>query len=337
MYLLKKKISRKIKEFRENFQYIRFYNESEPVILISLNNRTKIRTYLNLIFRIRQNYSQPIVIEFSLFRYLLFAKWFKELDFIYFSKPFTKPKSFRTFNHSDRADFRVNYKYKKVYSTGKYVKEALPYIMHPINYTNPEPMLLDKSIAILISGNFEEKIYNSSLINDNFNMLNRWEIYSELLKHPSLLQITGNELVKDMNSQRFADKFVLMKWQNGAIPSEKWRHFLSASKFLFCAPGMTMPLCHNVIEAMSVGVIPIINYQDWLNPSLRDNVDCLVYRDREDIQTIIDRALSLTDQEVISLRENVSAYYKKYYSHFDFESKETKELILINEEIKDLV
>ncbi|MGX7668116.1 ATPase [Flavobacterium pedocola] len=337
MYLLKKKISRKVKEFRENFQYIRFYNEPEPVILIGLNNRTKIRTYLNLIFRIRQQYEHPIVIEFSLFRYFLFAKWFKELDFIYFSKPFSKPKTFRVFSHSEKADFRVNYNYRKVYSKDEYVSEALPYIMHPRNYMHPEPVLLEKNIGILISGNFEAKIYDTTLIRDNFKMLNRWEIYSEIVKHPSLVQITGTELMEGLSSKVFSDKFVLMKWQNGAIPNDKWRHYLSASNFLFCAPGMTMPMCHNVVEAMSVGVIPIINYENWLNPSLEDKVNCLVYHDQKDIANVIDLALSMSEAEILHLRKNVVLYFESYYKAFDFEAKQTKELVLINEDIRDLV
>lgn len=337
MYLLKKKISRKIKEFRENFRQIRFYNSEEPVILISLNSRTKIRTYLNLIFRIRQKYDQPIVIEFSLFRYLLFAKWFRELPFLYFSRPFSKPKAFKTFSHSGTADYKINYSYKQVYSAKKYNEAGLPYIMHPRNYMNPEPVLLDKSIAVLSSGNFEERIYNSSLINDNFSMLNRWEIYSEMIKHPALVELTGTELISNMHTGCFADKFVLMKWQNGAIPNEKWRHYLSASNFLFCAPGMTMPMCHNVIEAMSVGVIPILNYADWLNPSLTDGKNCLVYGAKKEIHTAINHALQMSLSEIEAMRGNVLDYFQRYYRDFDFEALNSKELILINEDINDLI
>ena len=73
LYLLKKKINRKLKEFRENYQHVRFYNGTEEVLFLSLKRNTKVRTYLNLIFRLHQQYQQPIVIEFSLFRYFLAA------------------------------------------------------------------------------------------------------------------------------------------------------------------------------------------------------------------------------------------------------------------------
>ena len=128
-----------------------------------------------------------------------------------------------------------------------------------------------------------------------------------------------------------------MKWQQGAIPSEEWRHYLSSANFLFCAPGMTMPMCHNVIEAMSVGVVPIINYQNWLNPSLIDGKNSLLYNSEESIHQVINRALQMNDSEYLVVQKNVIAYYESYYKDYDFEANRNQTLILLNEDSKDLV
>lgn len=337
LYLLKKKINRKLKEFRENYQHVRFYNGTEEVLFLSLKRNTKVRTYLNLIFRLHQQYQQPIVIEFSLFRYFVLVKWFKELDFIYFSKPFQKPKIYRLFSHQKNADFRVNFNYKKVYSTDEYVKEVVPYIMHPRNYLIPEPSLLEKKVGIVMSGNFEAKIYDSDVITKNFQLLNRWQIYSEIIKHKAVVTITGTEFKEQLEASVYKGSFVVMKWQQGAIPSEEWRHYLSSAKFLFCAPGMTMPMCHNVIEAMSVGVVPIINYQNWLNPSLVDEKNALLYESEASISQVIDKALQMDDSEYFALQKNVISYYESYYKNYDFEANRFQPLILLNEDSKDLV
>lgn len=337
LYLLKKKINRKLKEFRENYQHVRFYNGTEEVLFLSLKRNTKVRTYLNLIFRLQQQYQQPIVIEFSLFRYFVLVKWFKELDFIYFSKPFQKPKIYRLFSHQKNTDFRVNFNYKKVYSTDEYVKEAVPYIMHPRNYLIPEPSLLDKKVGIVMSGNFEAKIYDSDVITKNFQLLNRWQIYNEIIKHKAVVTITGTEFKEQLASSICKNSFVVMKWQQGAIPSAEWRHYLSSAKFLFCAPGMTMPMCHNVIEAMSVGVVPIINYQNWLNPSLVDEKNALLYQSEASISQVIDKALQMDDSEYFELQKNVIVYYESYYKNYDFEANRFQPLILLNEDSKDLV
>jgi len=337
LYLLKKKINRKLKEFRENYQHVRFYNGTEEVLFLSLKRNTKVRTYLNLIFRLQQQYQQPIVIEFSLFRYFVLVKWFKELDFIYFSKPFQKPKIYRLFSHHKSADFPVNFNYKKVYTTNGYVKEAIPYIMHPRNYMIAKPDLLEKQVGIVMSGIFEAKIYDSDLITKNFNLLNRWQIYNQIIQHAALVTVSGIEFKEQFVKGVFLDKFVVMKWQQGAIPSEEWRHYLSSAKFLFCAPGMTMPMCHNVVEAMSVGVVPIINYQNWLNPSLIDGKNALLYQSEKSIHQVINKALQMNDSEYSELQKNAIDFYESYYKDYDFEANRFQPLILLNEDSKDLI
>lgn len=337
LYILKKKINRKLKEFRENYQHVRFYNGTEEVLFLSLKRNAKVRTYLNLVFRLQQQYQQPIVIEFSLFRYFVLVKWFKELDFIYFSIPFQKPKIYRLFSHKNSADFPVIFNYKKVYTTDEYVKEAVPYIMHPRNYMIAKPELLEKKVGIVMSGNFEAKIYDSDVITKSFNLLNRWQIYNQITQHTALVSVTGIEFKEQFNKGVFLDKFVVMKWQQGAIPSEEWRHYLSSAKFLFCAPGMTMPMCHNVVEAMSVGVVPIINYQNWLNPSLVNEKNALVYQSKESIFKVIDKALQMNDSEYRELQKNAIDFYESYYKDYDFEANRFQPLILLNEDSKDLI
>jgi hypothetical protein len=337
LYLLQKKIRRKFKEFKENYKQVRFYNGTEQVLFLHLKRSAKVRTYLNLIFRLKQHYSNPIVIEFSLFRYFVLAKWFRELDFIYFSKPFRKPKIFRLFGHDKKADFLVRFAYKEVYQSTAFVEEAIPYIMHPRNYMIDEPLLLEKKVGVLMSGNFEAKIYDSDLITKNFQLLNRWQIYNQVIKHPSVLSITGIVLKERLFTDDYLHKVVLMKWQEGAIPTEEWRNYLSSSRFLFCSPGMTMPMCHNVLEAISVGVVPIINYENWLNPSLEDQENCLVYKSMEDVTTVLDFALKISADDYQILRQNVILYYESYYKSYDFEKNRYKSLILLNEAINDLV
>lgn len=337
IYIIKKKILKKIKEFKQNYSYVRFYEGKQAVIYLNLANKTKVRTYLNLFFRIKAMYNEPVVIKFSIFRMLILAKWFKELDYIYFAKPFSRVTKLKSFSHHKNADFVVNYKYKKIYTSNDYLQNALPYIMHPFNYLEKETNFSCKKIGIIMSGNFEESIYNDSVITDNFGLLNRWIIYQEIIKNDKTLSISGNELVKDLDTGRFYDKLVLMQWQSGAIPNQKWRFYLSAANFIFCAPGMTMPMCHNVIEAMSVGVIPILNYPHWLNPSLKDDVNCLVYQSVSDIESVIYKALSLSDELKAEMTKNIAEYFKTYYEQYVFSKDSGNELIVLNENVKDLI
>ncbi len=337
LYIIRKKVLKKIKEFQSNSSFVRFYHDNKAVIYIDLSHRTKVRTYLNLFLRIRDVYKEPIVIKFSIIKMIFLAKWFKELDYIYFAQPTYKLNKLKTFTHSKKGDFIVNFKYKKVYSTNQYQKDVLPYIMHPSNYLQNDIEKLPKNIGILMSGNFEKKIYDTEIIPYNFGLLNRWKIYEEVNKHQKLVSITGTELVERLNSGEFKNVLVLMKWQTGAIPTHKWRHYLSSADFLFCAPGMTMPMCHNILEAMSVGVIPILNYPHWLNPSLEDNQNCLVYCTVSDIKEIINKALSLSSDEKSDMSKRVMEYYTKYYASFSFSEDSNNELVILNENLSDLI
>jgi hypothetical protein len=332
-----KKVKKKLIEFFKNYKNIKFYNGNQSVILLDLKRSTKVRTYLYLIYRINQSYDKPIIIPFSIFKSIILAKYFGEMDYIYFAKPFKKHHFFKKFSNSKGNHIHISYDYKKVYNSSRFLPNALPYIMHPEHYNFPDLGNLNKAVGIIMSGNFDEKIYNLDIISKNFGINNRWEIYNKILLNQNLIEISGQELINNLDEKIYSDKFVLMKWQSGAIPIQKWRYYLSSAKFLFCAPGMTMPLCHNVIEAMSVGVIPILNYQNWLNPSLENDISCLVYDDLNQIDFVIEKALLLAEEKLLIMQEAVIKYYDLYYKNYNFDNIIDNELIIVNEDIKDLI
>lgn len=336
MSFIIKKIKKKTGEFKKYYSQIKYYKENEPVIYLNLKRNTKVRTYLNLIFQIKQTYQQPIVISFSFLNILLLSRWFSEIDNLYLASPFKKLNIFRKFSYKKDADFIVDYKYENVYNTDAYVSNVVPYIMHPQNYQTATAVHDKKHIGIIISGNFEDKIYNNNELLQRFRVVNRALIYKVLLGNPDAVEISGKELMQDYLSNLHLQKMVIMKWQSGAIPSPKWRYYLSAARFIFCAPGMTMPLCHNIIEALSVGTVPILNYKNWMNPSLEDGVNCFVYDDENSIDSAIKLALSLDEVAYEKMRQNCLEYYDKYYRLFDFEKNRNNNITLVNEDKSDL-
>ena len=81
------------------------------------------------------------------------------------------------------------------------------------------------------------------------------------------------------------------------IDPEDWLPDLSKTDFFICPPGFCMPMCHNVIEAMAVGAIPVINYPEWFNPTLRHMENCIVFDDRNDLVMKIEEILDMGQQE----------------------------------------
>ena len=97
----------------------------------------------------------------------------------------------------------------------------------------------------------DEKIYNSGVISKNFGIMNRWEIYQQVLKHDKLCSVSGDELLQDLDSLKFKESFVLMKWQTGAIPIEKWRYYLSTADFIFSYSDLLIIFLFNAFFASS--------------------------------------------------------------------------------------
>jgi hypothetical protein len=82
-----------------------------------------------------------------------------------------------------------------------------------------------------------------------------------------------------------------------------------------------MPLCHNIVEAMSVGCIPLTNYADWLSPPLTDGVNCLRFRDRDDLLSRVHDVRSAGSETIARLRRGVIEYYDRHLAREPFLSR----------------
>jgi hypothetical protein len=90
--------------------------------------------------------------------------------------------------------------------------------------------------------------------------------------------------------------------------------FLGRCSFFVAPPGFRMPLCHNLVEAMSVGAIPIVGYGAWLYPPLRDGFDSLQFSTLDELDSAIERALAADEKEIARLRDGVLSYYDEHLS-----------------------
>lgn len=68
---------------------------------------------------------------------------------------------------------------------------------------------------------------------------------------------------------------------------------LASADFFLCQPGEIMPQCHNIVEAMAVGTIPLTNYPDWLSPPLVDGREALVFDTFASLDAAVTRAMAI--------------------------------------------
>jgi glycosyltransferase involved in cell wall biosynthesis len=98
------------------------------------------------------------------------------------------------------------------------------------------------------------------------------------------------------------------------LDTREYLAFLGRCDFFLAPPGFMMPVCHNVTEAMALRSIPILNYAEWLRPPLEEGVSCISFSTRDELVAAIERALSMSDQEIEEIRRGIAAYFDEHLS-----------------------
>lgn len=194
---------------------------------------------------------------------------------------------------------------------------AFPYSMHPLVYERG----IDESIGELRKGRRPLRIffyfanlenYEKNDMRDLFGKLNRKEVGETVLAMLGAAPIevisTSEELDKiDAGETSFAVV------DNVRIQFEDWLPTLAKADFFIAAPGVLMPYCHNLIEAMAVGTIPITEYPEMWSPPLTDGVNCIAYSGSSGLQEKIREVLAMDDERISEMRRAVFEYYDKWF------------------------
>jgi hypothetical protein len=194
----------------------------------------------------------------------------------------------------------------------------VPYFAHPVFYKsglyNAVRVMRggERNIRIFFAGTIPETSEEREQAAARYGLLSRskilnhviarfeWAISTELAEndsHPILIVATSDT------------RDVINKY---ALDLKRYVETMSRSDFFICLPGKIMPHSHNLIEAMSVGTIPITNYHSYMRPPLTPEENCLAFSTLEELETVIDYALRMPSIEVKRLREAVISYYDKY-------------------------
>jgi hypothetical protein len=92
-----------------------------------------------------------------------------------------------------------------------------------------------------------------------------------------------------------------------------------ARSWCFIAPpGCSMPFAHNLIEAMAVGSIPIVNYGHLLRPPLEDGRNCFAFQSAEDLADVLRRVTRAEERDLERMRQETLSYYRDVLSTQSF-------------------
>jgi len=196
----------------------------------------------------------------------------------------------------------------------------LPYGTHPGRdetlFTTQRPET--RPTRILFAGNTDPELYDSALWRARKAQygieLTRFEavnVLQEQLAEDRLLVAgwDGDDLPRAFDGA-CRDRLFMARWN--AYRGTAWPRALRAADFFLALPGVVMPMCHNAIEAMAAGCIPITGYPDWFLPRLVDGRDCLAFTGAASLIGAVERALAMPADEVARMRAEVVRHYERH-------------------------
>lgn len=200
---------------------------------------------------------------------------------------------------------------------------AFPVFVHPqITVKGKLPAFYqvkaERPARIFFGGNTEPGKYDQDVIREIYHMLSRREMLAE-----AIATIPSEMIHRPTNSTEWLvspgfHPFVLCETQHCKIPQERWLEALTKADFFLACPGVGMPLCHNLIEALAAGAIPILQYADYLPPPLRHGMNCLAFSDAAGLRRIIGEVLTMCPEDIRIMRANVRDYANEFFAPGSF-------------------
>lgn len=192
----------------------------------------------------------------------------------------------------------------------------LPFFVHPyvgarIKLPHPYRIEETRKARIFFGGNTSEHRYSKNVIGENYGMLTRREMLGITIETAG----DGIHRPKDAVAWLASDDFhpfVMFETQTGGIPRDRWIDALASSDFFLACPGTDMPMCHNLIESMAAGAVPILQYAAYLPVPLQNGVNALTFTDAASLREAVKTALAMSPDEVIRMRRNVHDYYHEH-------------------------
>jgi len=232
---------------------------------------------------------------------------------------------------------RVRYERRRSQSADEV---EFPVFVHPWLTTHIDlPYAYDPNAArpvrLFFGGNTEERKYDQDVLRELYGMLTRREMLTI-----ACAEFNEADLHRPLDSSAWlqsqqSQPFVLCETQHCKIPQEQWLDALAKADFFLACPGVGMPLCHNLIEALAAGTIPILQYAAYLPQPLQDGVNCLTFTDEKSLRTTIHKAKTMSQQEILNLRANVRQYHDAIlapgrFSQLLFDGKLREKTLLLN-------
>lgn len=172
--------------------------------------------------------------------------------------------------------------------------------------------------SIFMSGNIDERYYDKISASPFFSIPSRRKVYKHLKNSSGLyFEVRSYDDLSNFIRSDIDEKILMINCsEHFRIPIREVKNILVNFNFYLGLPGVVMPQSHNIIEAMSVGCIPVIHstYAKTFEPPLMHLQNALIYEDLDEIEELIKKAFKLDLNLIQELQDQVLKYYTENLS-----------------------
>lgn len=172
--------------------------------------------------------------------------------------------------------------------------------------------------SIFIIGNFNPSSYGRIKLGENWNNIsNRIEIYFNMQRSKYFHKIENRLELEKFIASKVEKKCIIINTENQfKLNYDNYLNTLVKFDFFLAVPGINIPFCHNLFEAMELGCIPLIQkgYAELFNPGLRNGINAIVFDNLIDLSKQMEFIFELNSMEILRMRHEVLSYYNKNLS-----------------------
>ncbi len=169
--------------------------------------------------------------------------------------------------------------------------------------------------SIFMIGNMDSELYNTIKRKNLFKILSRPDVADFLAERDYYLPVSSYKALKDFIQGPGDSKVILIDTSKSfQIKGENLKGTLKEFAFYLALPGINIPHSHNIIEAMSVGCIPVLHqtYANLFFPPLEHHINAMVYTDFESLNSIVIEVFGYSDEFIRGMQNNTYKYYYDY-------------------------
>lgn len=194
------------------------------------------------------------------------------------------------------------------------------------------PLRDHRDIGIFFAGNFAKEAYDRPETGALFDLLSRYRIVETLRARyggSSLVEPKSiGELKSGISDGAYRKKIVICDSALFRIAGLEWFDVLRKCDFWLSPPGVVQPYCHNTVEAMAAGAIPILQYPSYYAPPLRHGAECIAFTEVQGLLRAVDAILEGRYEEGLpQMRVSARDYFNNWLSPAAF-ARSIKEFMI---------